>query len=113
MQCLSLCFLVSAWLTGHNYEPPQREAMLRNIYLESRFQPCVTRGKNGSAYLFQWLGPRRRAIETLQRGCPSWETQLRFATFELRNDKKYNRFWQTKNPTIAFYELRERFGRGK
>jgi hypothetical protein len=117
MQCTTtLCLAISAWLSFHGFAAPQRDAVLRNIHLESRFDPCVTRGKNGkgSAYLLQWLGPRRVALllyaHTTQ--CPLWQTQMEFMAMELRAHK-YTLFWRTADTSVAFREMRQRFGRGR
>ena len=116
MQCAALCLLVSSWLSLHGFAAPQRDAVLRNIYLESRFDPCAVRGKSGksSAYLLQWLGPRRRALLLFAHTevCPAWETQMEFMDLELRG-AKYAKFWTTKDAGVAFREFRERFGRGR
>jgi hypothetical protein len=114
MQCQALCLLISSWLTSHGYGLSQRDAVLQNIHLESRFQPCVTRGRNGSAYLLQWLGPRRRALEAWSNDsrCPGWTTQMEFMTSELQG-RKFRRFWLATTAPIAFYEFREHFGRGR
>jgi hypothetical protein len=114
MPCVALCLVVSGWLTLHGFAPPQRDAVLRNIYLESRFEPCVTRGPNGSAYLLQWLGPRRRALIRFTNAalCPAWSDQLQFMMTELQAPK-FATFWKTKSASIAYREMRERFGKGK
>ncbi len=114
MRCIALCLAVSGWLTSHGFGGPQRDAVLRNIHLESRFSPCVTRGPRGSAYLLQWLGPRRVALERFARStrCPSWDIQMEFMFRELRAPR-YAAFWAARNSGIAFHEMRERFGRGR
>jgi hypothetical protein len=113
MQCTALCLLISSWLSLHGYAAPQREAVLHNIWLESRFHPCVTAGR-GSAFLLQWLGPRRVALQRFARtvGCPMWVDQLRFATLEL-GAPRYAAFWATDDAGVAYREMRRRFGRGR
>ena len=114
MQCTALCLLISSWLSVHGFADAQRQAVLRNIRLESRFEACVSRGPGGSAYLLQWLGPRRRALQRFAHAtlCPPWETQLEFMLEELRAGK-YRVFWTTTNGRVAFYEFRQHFGRGR
>ncbi len=114
MKCLALCLAVSGWLSAHGYDDIRRPAVLRSIYLESRFQPCVTRGPRGSGYFLQWLGPRRVALERFARStrCPSWETQMEFMDMELRSGR-YPLFWATRDGRMAFRVMREQFGRGR
>ncbi len=114
MKCLALCLAVSGWLSSHGYDDVRRPAVLHSIYLESRFQPCVTRGPRGSAYLLQWLGPRRVALERFARStfCPSWQSQLAFMDTELRSGK-YPLFWTTRDGRTASHVMREQFGRGR
>lgn len=114
MQCTALCLLISSWLSVHGFADAQRQAVLRNIRLESRFEACVSRGPGGSAYLLQWLGPRRRALARFAHtnSCPTWQDQLQFATMELMASK-YTVFWKTKDASVAFHEFREHFGRGR
>ena len=114
MKCIALCLAVSGWLTSHGFGVPQRDAVLQNMYLESRFTPCITRGPRGSAYLLQWLGPRRRALEAYVGGlhCPAWPAQMEFMKMEL-SGTKYARFWAARDAGVAFHEMRERFGRGR
>lgn len=115
MKCAALCLLIASWLTAHGYDPPHQRAMLHSIWIESRFDSCVTRGPRGSAYLLQWLGPRRRALERFAGsvGCPLWQTQMEFATQELRTLPRYQGFWNVSTEAVAFWELREHFGRGR
>jgi hypothetical protein len=105
---LSVC--IAAWLTAHGYQPAQRDAVLKQLWSESRLQPCVV--GTGGAYLPQWAGERRRrAHKVLGPGCPSWEKQLELIDWELRNEPSYQPFWKAR-PGREFAVLRRTFGRG-
>jgi hypothetical protein len=110
LACYGLCLLISVWLDHHGYAPHQRDAMLRQAWTESRFQPCAVSGSSGSFGLYQWAGSRKRRLLAIG-ACPSWETQLKFADTELHT-APYSRFWST-SPRVAFGVLRECFGRGR
>src|SRR5262249_25529809 len=60
---LSSC--IAVWLSQHGYQPAQRDAVLKQLWTESRLQPCVI-ASSGSSYLPQWAGSRlRRAHQRL------------------------------------------------
>ena len=106
---LSAC--IGLWLTAHGYEPPQRDAVLKQLWTESRFEPCIV-GKGG-AYLAQWTGPRLRRLHArFGPGCPSWEQQMQFLDWELRTEPSYRAFWSAK-PGREFKVLRLTFGMGQ
>lgn len=112
MMCVGLCLWISVWLTQHNYDPPHRNAMLRHIQIESRFQEDAL-APWGSICLFQWNGVRRRQVLALGGGkCPDWDTQMAFADRELRDVPAYRCFLEARSEEAAFRALRKGFGRG-
>lgn len=112
MPCATaLAICMSLWFTDHGYLPYQRDAMIRQAWIESRHQPCVV-SRAGSVFLFQWNGARRKALLKASGGrCPSWDQQLAFADAELRSGA-YEAFWRA-SPATAFMVLRETFGYGR
>jgi len=106
---LSSC--IALWLSSHGYSSQQQDAILKQLWTESRFEPCVV-GRSGS-YLPQWAGPRlRRAHQLLGPGCPSWERQMWLVDWELRHEANCQAFWSAK-PGTEFKVLRRTFGRGE
>ncbi len=106
---LSAC--ISIWLAVHGYQPAQREAVVRQLWTESRLQPCVV--VPGGAYLAQWTGPRLRRVKAqFGPGCPSWNKQLEMIDWELRNEPDFQAFWSAKSGQ-EFKVLRVTFGRGE
>jgi hypothetical protein len=106
---LSTC--IAVWLSQHGYQPAQRDAVLKQLWTESRLQPCVV-ASSGSAYLPQWAGSRlRRAHQRLGAGCPEWDKQLELIDWELRNEPSYRAFW-TAPAGREFAVLRRTFGQG-
>jgi hypothetical protein len=106
---LSTC--IALWLSGHGYLPNQRDAILKQLWTESRLEPCVV-GRSGS-FLPQWAGPRlRRVHQMLGPGCPSWDRQMWLVDWELRTEPSYRAFWSAP-PGREFSVLRRTFGRGE
>jgi hypothetical protein len=88
--------LISAWLTQHGYDADHRDAVLRQIHLESRFVECPV-DTSGGVGLHQWTGIRRKALrEAAGVACPPWKAQMTFADKEL-----------------VFTVLRRTFGQGR
>jgi hypothetical protein len=107
---LSSC--IALWLSSHGYTQPQADALLKQLWTESRFQPCVI-ARSGSSYLPQWAGERLRRVHArFGRGCPSWDKQLELIDWELRNEPAYQAFWSAP-PGREFAVLRQTFGRGR
>lgn len=113
MQCIRSCALIMSWLTAHPaYDAAHRDAILRQIWTESRFTECVI-GRSG-AYLHQWLGPRLTALRRFSHttGCPTVQQQLDFMDFELHANDRYRAFFAASGPQ-AFRILRDRYGYGR
>jgi hypothetical protein len=104
-------FIMSFFL-AHGYQPYQAEALVRQAWVESRFEHCII-SRSRSAYLFQWVGSRKAALHHFSgsSGCPSLTDQLRFADHELQS-APYSRFWQ-QSPATVFGFLRRCFGAGR
>jgi hypothetical protein len=113
MPCtLALSACISLWLTAHGYEPAQRDAVLQQLWTESRFEPCVV-ASSGASYLPQWAGVRLRRVKAIfGPGCPSWDKQMEMIDWELRNEPSYQAFWSAR-PGNAFKVLRMTFGKGQ
>jgi hypothetical protein len=108
---VGLCVLIAGWLNGHNYEPFQRDAILKSLWVESRFEQCVS-GPSGM-YLAQWAGPRLAYIHRHYPGCPPWEWQLERLDYELRNEPAYGCFWKAHDYPTAYSAFRRGFEHGK
>ena len=104
MLCLAM------WFSGHGYSPPQRDALLRQAWLESRFVADAN-ARTGHC-LYGWVGARWQALKRFAGtdSCPPWDVQLLFADRELHSGA-YSCFF-TAPPARAFYVLRQTFGRG-
>lgn len=57
--------LVLAWLSGHGYDNVQRDAAFVAARGESRLNPDANSGQ-GDYGLYQWRGPRKRALASYQ-----------------------------------------------
>ena len=110
LQAGSLCLLISGWLSGHGYETYQRDAILRSIWIESRFESCVVSGSG--SFLVQWAGPRLRWIQQHYRGCPPWEWQMERLDWELKTVSEYQCFWKARSYPAAFRAFRKGFEHG-
>jgi hypothetical protein len=107
---LSSC--IALWLSSHGYTPPQKDAILRQLWTESRLEPCVV-ASSGSSFLPQWAGARLRRVRArLGPGCPDWDKQLELIDWELRNEPSFQAFWSAPHGR-EFAVLRETFGRGR
>jgi hypothetical protein len=111
MKCAGLCMLIASWLGQHGYDQPHRQAMLRNIEIESRFNPDAI-SRSGSRCLFQWNGERRQRVLSGSLKCPAWKTQLAFADAELRAVAAYSCFWKARTEIAALSALRHGFSHG-
>lgn len=87
---------------------------MRQIYTESRFEPCAVNRASGSSYLHQWVGSRKSALHRFAgtTGCPSVESQLDFMHHELLSNDRYRAFFDAA-PQDAFRVLRQRYGYGR
>ena len=104
--------LILSFYLHAGYQDFQAEAMVRQAFIESRFQHCVIAG-SGSEGLYQWAGSRRRQLHEFGgTGCVPLEKQLAFANYELRGQARYRSFWRASRDT-AFAVLRACFGRGR
>lgn len=111
MNCATgLCAAISIWLGAHGYMPFQRDAVLRHIWLESRFEECAVNPHSGSRYLMQWDGSR---LAWFHGQCLSWDQQMERADWELRNISAYGCFWRARTESEALKALRRGFGRGR
>jgi len=105
---LSAC--ISLWLSSHGYLPGQQDAIVKQLWTESRLEPCVV--AQGGSFLPQWAGSRLlRARTVLGPGCPSWDRQLWLIDWELRHEPAYHAFWSAA-PGREFTVLRDTFGKG-
>lgn len=111
MECTGLCLAIGLWLTQHQYEPFQRDAILKSIWVESRFESCII-SKSGS-YLAQWAGPRLAWIRHHHPGCPPWQWQMERLDYELRNEPAYGCFWRARSYLGAYQMFRRGFEHGK
>ena len=111
LQAGSLCLLISGWLSGHGYETYQRDAILRSLWVESRFQECII-SKSGS-YLAQWAGSRLSFIHRNYQGCPPWQWQMERLDYELRSEPSYACFWKARDYGSAYSAFRRGFEHGR
>lgn len=58
--------LIIGWLTVHGYGAPQREALLEHARVESGWLPSIV-SRHGDVGLYQWRGPRKRALLAYER----------------------------------------------
>lgn len=101
-----------AWLLSHGYADYQAQAIIHSAWIETRLQPCRV-GRSGS-YLFQWAGPRLRALHRFAGvGCPPIAKQLVFMDAELRGIPAFAGFWQQRTEITAFRVFRCAFERGR
>jgi hypothetical protein len=114
MTCVFACWAILAWFTHHpEYDAARRDAVLRQAWTESRFDPCAV-AASGSSYLMQWLGPRLAELhrQAGTRGCPPIEAQLDFMDAELHRSAHLARFF-TVSERDAFGYFRQTFGYGR
>lgn len=114
MQCVLACVAILAWFSAHpEYDAAHRDAVMRQIWTESRFDPCVVNPRSGSSYLHQWVGERRTRLHRFAgSGCPSVEAQMNFMDHELHENARYRTFFDAP-ASQAFGVLRERYGYGR
>jgi hypothetical protein len=104
---------IASYFRSAGYEDFQVKALVRHAEIESGFQPCIP-GLGGSKYTYQWLGVRleRLYVRAGHRNCPTLETQLAFADYELKSEPAYSCFWRARDYPHALAALRRGFGRG-
>ena len=110
MLCTGLCAAIGIWLSVHQYEPFQRDAILKSIWIESRFESCVI-SKSGS-FLVQWAGIRLAYIHVHYPGCPPWQWQMERLDWELHNIREFSCFWKARNYATAYSAFRHGFEHG-
>jgi len=98
-----------------DYGPAQVEAISWNAWVESRYQPCVVSAK-GDEGLFQWRGPRRRALHRFSGvpmgNCVPTLTQVRFMRQEWESmGRAHGAFMRAQNQHQAYRILRTVYGK--
>jgi hypothetical protein len=95
------------FMVNHGYDADHRAAVLRQAWLESRWEPCAE--SYTGHYLFGWVGERLAGLrEFVGPGCPSVEAQMEYADREL-HQRPFSAFWRERGAA----QLRRCFGRGQ
>lgn len=100
---------IAKYLMGLGYSKSIASGIVGNIYIESRYDPLAI-GDNGQSFgLAQWHKSRWDALkkwsEERNLNIASFETQLKFIDWELKNTEKraYNELMKTKTPSDAAF----------
>lgn len=99
----------------HHYAPVQQQAILDNLWAESRFEPCVISPDHKHEGLAQWRDQRRYDLHylTQSKGCVSVANQMWFLDYELRHCRGSTAFFAATTIPRARALFRSGFEQGR